>query len=168
MTWGVRGHPGSLMNRLTLAGLLVLPVPAFAQGPANPPGTPEDNKKRLVQIEQEIGQANFTCDYRYFAQVEADEFIFTDATGGTTSKAQDLAGEKDCRKSDAAYALDGVRVSVYGTAAVVTARATITGKNKAGETTSRRSRFTDVFVWRAGRWQLVAGHSSRIPEEKKP
>jgi len=25
-----------------------------------------------------------------------------------------------------------------------------------------RSRFTDVFVRRDGRWQIVAGHSSRI------
>jgi hypothetical protein len=33
---------------------------------------------------------------------------------------------------------------------------------------TRRSRFTDVFVWRDRRWQLVAGHSSRIPDAVAP
>jgi preprotein translocase subunit Sec63 len=27
---------------------------------------------------------------------------------------------------------------------------------------TKQTRFTDVFVWRDGRWQIVAGHSSRI------
>jgi hypothetical protein len=48
----------------------------------------------------------------------------------------------------------------------VTARVTISGKNKEGKPFTRQSRFTDVFVWRDGRWQIVAGHSSSIPEHK--
>jgi hypothetical protein len=28
---------------------------------------------------------------------------------------------------------------------------------------ARTQRFTDVLVRRGGRWQLVAGHSSRVP-----
>jgi hypothetical protein len=30
-----------------------------------------------------------------------------------------------------------------------------------------RVRFTDVFVYRDGRWQAVAGHETLMPEEKK-
>lgn len=156
------------MRHLTIAALLLCPAGALAQARPMPPGTIEDSKAQLIRIEREIGQANFACDYRYFAQVEADEFVFTDASGGITTRAQDLAGEKDCRKTDGTYDLDDLRVSVYGNTAVVTARATTTSKNRAGQPVSRRNRFTDVFVWRAGRWQLVAGHSSRIPDEKKP
>lgn len=27
-----------------------------------------------------------------------------------------------------------------------------------------KNRFTDIFVYREGRWQCVAGHESRLPE----
>jgi ketosteroid isomerase-like protein len=134
---------------------------------ANAPGTPEQVRQDLIRIEREIGQANFDCDYKYFAKVEAEEFVFTDASGGLTTRKEDLAGEKNCRKSEGSYVLDETLVSVYGNTAVLTSRATTSGRNKDGSAFSRKNRFTDVFVWRDGRWQLVAGHSSRIPDEKK-
>ena len=31
-----------------------------------------------------------------------------------------------------------------------------------GADVTKQTRFTDVFVWRDGRWQIAAGHSSRI------
>jgi hypothetical protein len=66
----------------------------------------------------------------------------------------------------ASYDLDETKISLYDKTAVFTARVTISGKNKEGKPFTRRSRFTDVFTWRDGRWQIVAGHSSRIPEPK--
>src|SRR5262249_40635933 len=99
-----------------------------------------------------------------FDRVEAEEFIFTDSAGGVTDKKQDLAGEKDCHKSDGTYEVDETEVRLYGDTAVVTGRITTTHKNKEDKLAVRRSRFTDVFVWRDKRWQLMAGHSSRIPD----
>jgi hypothetical protein len=52
---------------------------------------------------------------------------------------------------------------VYGKTAVVTGLVTSTYKN-ADHQIVVRSRFTDVFVKRNGRWQLVAGHSSRLKQ----
>lgn len=153
-----------MLKHTTIAALLLCNSIAIAQRPSSP-GSVADVKTKLIQIEQEIGKANFACDYKYFAQVEATEFIFTDAGGGVTTRAQDLAGEKDCRKSEGSYDVDDVRVTVYGTVAVLTARATTTTKGSSGVPNVRRNRFTDVFVWRDGRWQLVAGHSSRIPNQ---
>ena len=147
-----------------LAAVLVFAGNLFAQGHNTPPGTPGEIKNDLIQIEREIGRANLDCDYRYFDRVEAEDFIFTDAAGGVTSKKQDMAGEKDCRKSDGTYEVDEPEVRLYGNTAVVTGRVTTTHKTKEEKLVVRRSRFTDVFVWRDSRWQLVAGHSSRIPE----
>jgi ketosteroid isomerase-like protein len=149
-----------------LCGAAILSTLAVAQNAGTPPGSADEIKQGLIQIEREIGQANFNCDYKYFARVEADEFLFTDATGSVTTKTDDLAGEKDCHKFAGTYDLDQTQVRTYGTTAVVTARVTISGKNKEGNAFLRRSRFTDVFVWRDGRWQLVAGHSSKIPDGK--
>jgi ketosteroid isomerase-like protein len=144
--------------------LLMLAGSLFAQKQSIPPGTPGQIKDELIRIEHEIGRANLECDFHYFERIEAEEFIFTDASGNVSNKRQDLAGEKDCRKSDAQYDIDDTDVRLYPTSAVVTGRVTITKKDKDGKVITRKSRFTDVFVWRDATWQLVAGHSSRIAE----
>ncbi|HEV7550345.1 MAG TPA: nuclear transport factor 2 family protein [Candidatus Angelobacter sp.] len=136
----------------------------FAQARNTPPGTPGEIKSNLIQIEREIGRANLDCDYKYFDQVEGEDFIFTDAAGTVSNKKQDMAGEKDCRKTEGTYDVDDAEVRIFNNAAVVTGRITTVHKNKEEKLVTRRSRFTDVFVWRDGRWQLVAGHSSRIPD----
>lgn len=152
------------MKNLLAAILLIFTGHLFAQGRNKPPGTPGEMKNDLLQIEREIGRANLDCDYKYFDQVEGEDFIFTDAAGTVSSKKQDMAGEKDCRKTEGKYDVDDTEVRLFGNTAVVTGRTTIVHKNKEEKLVTRRSRFTDVFVWRDGRWQLVAGHSSRIPD----
>jgi ketosteroid isomerase-like protein len=157
------------MKTLLPVVLLVLAGSLFAQQNNTPPGTPGQIKDELIRIEHEIGRANLQCDYHYFERIEAEEFIFTDASGSVSNKRQDLAGEKDCHKSDATYDIDDTDVRLYPISAVVTGRVTITKKDKDGKVVKRQSRFTDVFVWRDATWQIVAGHSSRIPDapEKK-
>jgi hypothetical protein len=117
-------------------------------------------QRALLRIEDEIVRANRECDYKYFAQIEANEFIYTGNDGSLITKQQDLAGEKDCKPSNFTQTLDDVHFTLYEGFAVLNARATATTPN--GQV--RRTRFTDVFVWREGRWQLISGHSTRIPQ----
>lgn len=152
------------MEALPAIILSMLACGLTAQQHSTSPGTPGQIKDELIRIEHEIGRANLQCDYRYFERIEAEEFIFTDASGNVSNKRQDLAGEKDCHKSDATYDVDETDVRLYPASAVVTGRVTITKKDKEGKVITRKSRFTDVFVWRDATWQLVAGHSSRIPD----
>ena len=119
--------------------------------------------RELMAIENDIARANRECDYKYFARIEAGEFTFTDANGNLTTRKQDLAGEKDCRKSNSTQTFDEVVVQAHGSTALLSARSTTTFVGRDGKPVTRRNRFTDVFVWRDGRWQLVAGHSSRLP-----
>ena len=142
-----------------LATLLIATPGSAADNPAG-----EKTKAELVQLERDIGAANVRRDAAFFERVEADEFVFTDSGGGLTTKAEDVAGVKAPPNPDArllAYDVDDVQVRLYGDAAVVTGRVT-TRQLVKGEERTGRSRFTDVFVRRDGRWQLVAGHSSRI------
>jgi ketosteroid isomerase-like protein len=140
------------------------PIPGQASAPK---GSPQQIRGDLIGIERAIGRANLDCDFKYFDQIEADDFVFTDASGALSNKKEDLAGEKDCHKFAGSYDLDQTEVRLYGNTAVVTSRVTITGTGRDGKPVNRRSRFTDVFVWRDGRWQIVAGHSSRIAEAAK-
>jgi hypothetical protein len=152
------------MKTSLVVALLMLSGSLSAQKQSTPTGTPGQIKDELIRIEHEIGRANLECDFRYFERIEAEEFIFTDASGNVSNKRQDLAGEKDCRKSEATYDIDETDVRLYPLSAVVTGRVTITRKDKEGKAITRKSRFSDVFVWRDATWQLVAGHSSRIPD----
>ena len=119
----------------------------------------------LMQVERDIGAANIRRDKAYFERIEADEFIFTDSGGGITTKAEDIAGlDKPSGEFKlVSYIVDEMKVFVYGKTAVVMGRTTTVSRGKDREITNK-SRFTDVFVMRSGRWQLVAGHSSRIRE----
>lgn len=146
---------------LTLA-FSVLPCTAVAQQP--PSGDSSAAIRReVLAVEQRIGQANFDCDYRFFAEVEATEFIFTDPSGGVTTRAEDLAGEPGCRRRKGTYQLDEVRTTVLDSVVVFNALATTTVERADSAPVVRRQRFTDVLVRRDGRWQLIAGHSSRVP-----
>ncbi len=122
----------------------------------------------LMQIERDIGEANIKRDKAYFERIEADEFIFTDSGGGITTKAEDVASlDKPAGEFKlVSYIVDEMKVFVYGKTAVVTGRTTTVSRGKDREITNK-SRFTDVFVMRSGRWQIVAGHSSRIREPQK-
>ena len=83
---------------------------------------------------------------------------------GVTTKKQDLEALKQPPNPDVkltAYDVDDMNVRLYDKTAVVTGRVT-TKRLVKGQAMTSQSRFTDVFVWRDGRWQLVAGHSSRI------
>ena len=134
---------------------------AFGQGKTS---QEERTRNDLMQLERDIGKANIENDYAFFDRVEAEEFIFTDAGGGVTTKKQDLEGLKQPANPDVklvAYDVDEMKVMLYDKTAVVTGRVTTKRMVKGAEVVSK-SRFTDVFVWRQERWQLVAGHSSRI------
>ena len=154
------------MRTISILVALIFALALSAQSAKKASSSPEKAKQDLLAIERSIGRANFQCDYKLFDKVEAEEFIFTDASGNVSNKKEDMAGEKDCVKHDFTYDLDDFHVTLYDNTAVVTARVTITGTNKEGKPFTRQNRFTDVFVWRDGRWQLVAGHSTRIAEKK--
>lgn len=154
------------MNRTILALFVMFGCIAFAA--AQTKKTEQRQSKmeaELKQLELDIGAANVRRDKAFFERIEADEFIFTDSAGGLTTKAEDVASlDKPAGEFKlVSYEPDDMKVRIYGNTAVVTGRTTTMLQSKDREVTNR-SRFTDVFVKRDGRWQLVAGHSSRIRE----
>ena len=157
------------MNRVSFALFLILSFVAFAGAQTKKTVSSKTNKieVELMQLERDIGDANVRRDKAFFERIEGDEFIFTDSAGGLTSKAEDIASlDKPVGEFKlVSYEPDDMKVRVYGNTAVVTGRTTTKLQGKDREVTNR-SRFTDVFVKRGGRWQLVAGHSSRVREPK--
>ena len=155
---------------LILFALASLPASlSHAQTGGKKLGREERARRELMQLERDIGRANVERDAAFFERVEADEFIFTDSSGGITLKKEDVASVKGPASPDSkllSYEVDDMKVSLYDDTAVVTGRVTQRGVSKGQEWTAQ-SRFTDVFVRRDRRWQIVAGHSSRLPAPRR-
>jgi hypothetical protein len=161
-----------LMKRILIVFILASAVSSVAVGQVESKkasSKEERVKQELVQLERDIGKANVNRDYAFFDRVEADEFIFTDSGGAVTTKKEDLESVKAPANPDSkllSYEVDDLKVMLYGKTAVVWGRSTLKGINK-GQEWVGQSRFTDIFVWRDNRWQIVAGHSSRIRQPTK-
>ena len=150
------------------AGLVLLTVSLVFSQTTNK--TKQENKiaAELMQLERDIGDANVRRDKAFFERAEADEFIFTDSAGNLTMKAEDVTSlDKPASEFKlTSYVVDNMKVMIYDKTAIVTGQTTTTLKGNNREIINK-SRFTDVFVKREGRWQVVAGHSSRIREPQK-
>jgi Domain of unknown function (DUF4440) len=145
--------------------LLAACAVAAGQQPAKKSKQQLKIEQELMQLERDIGDANVRRDKAFFARVEADEFLFTDAGGGLTTKQEDVASldQPPGEFRLVSYVPDEMKVYLYGQTAVVFGHVTTKARSsKDGREVTNQTRFTDVFVRRTGRWQIVAGHSSRI------
>ena len=124
----------------------------------------ESVEQELKILEEEIGHAWATRDAASYDQILADDYIWTDYDGIVWTKAQDLETLRSGEVVNTSYVVDNWKVRAYGDAAVVTGRTTIKETWK-GRDTSGQYRYTDTWVKRDGRWQLLASHTSKIAQK---
>lgn len=101
---------------------------------------------------------------KFLDQILADDYILTDSDGNLETKAQLLTWLKSGEMVFISAVGEGMKVRVYGDAAVVRGLNTEKSRNK-GKDTSGQYQWTDTWVKLAGRWQCVATHASRIPQK---
>src|SRR5258708_35785310 len=115
------------MRRIIVIGLLIVASRSVGYSQTTKLSEAERTKNELMQLERDIVKAKINSDYAFVERVEAEEFIFTDAGGGVTTKKQDLEGLKQPRlpsESLIAYDVDEMNVLLYDKMAVVTGRVT--------------------------------------------
>ena len=113
----------------------------------------------LIQIEQRWAQALEKRDTATLNCILADEFEDAGPDGKLTDRATTLA--KAAEHPAVHHALSDLRATVHGDFGYIRGLATAT--NAQGKIVAR-VRFTDVYVYREGRWQCVAGHESMLAE----
>jgi hypothetical protein len=134
--------------------LLVLVLAAFAQA------APSAVTSELEQFEQRLASTYKAGDCAGWAAMLAPEWSVIHLAGHVITKAQALQLCNAPRPAIDTMAIDDVSVRAYGDAAVVTGRTTaVTAGANAQSITLR---FTDVFVRRDGRWQVVASQATRV------
>ncbi|HTO87280.1 MAG TPA: nuclear transport factor 2 family protein [Thermoanaerobaculia bacterium] len=116
---------------------------------------------QIKKLEQAWAQATMKDGVAAVDQYEADDILSTDPTGRVTDKAQD---KMDLSSGDLRFQsmdLSDLRVRVYGNTAVATGVNTLKGTYK-GQAIDGRYRFTDTWVERNGKWQVVATQGTKV------
>lgn len=124
-------------------------------------GQSSAEEQALKQIEQELTSALVRGDATPFERHLAG----TLTSIGPDGKVQDKAALIALLRSDdfkiESSQTDQIKIRIYGNAAVVTYRSTDIGAYK-GEDISGQTRWTDVFVRQADRWQIVSMQGTRV------
>jgi ketosteroid isomerase-like protein len=139
--------------KTTLSMLLLC---SFAHAAACPTGQMK-NEASLVQIEENWVRVVEQHDVPALGCILATEFEEAGATGQLIGRSQMLATAATAR--DAQSELSQMHAHVYGDFAYI--RGVAVTRN--GSQPPVKARFTDIFIYREGRWQCVAGHESRFP-----
>jgi ketosteroid isomerase-like protein len=140
--------------------LLLLCSFSLAHGQGCPTGQRKD-PAALVQIEQLWLQAVEQHDRAALGCILADEFEEANFDGSLTDRSTMLA--TSAKPSTVHFELSDVHAHVQGDSAYVRG---VGGTRSDDGKFHAKSRFTDIFVYRDGRWQCVAGHESHFPEER--
>jgi hypothetical protein len=145
----------------------VAPWLVFGQAPPQQAGPSKSAsvEQELINLEEGCNTAFVSGDVASLDGTLANDYINTDENGTVTTKAQTIADLKSGDLKFSSIVNDDYKVRVYGKAAVVTYREILKGQYK-GKDFSGPCRETDTWVKRAGQWQCVAAHESKIVEEK--
>jgi ketosteroid isomerase-like protein len=126
-------------------------------------GHPLTGQQELLYMELDWNDATMRHDAdwteRNYASFASD---VSSRTGAMENKAETLASARSDKLVYDALDLSDAVVRVEGDAAVVTAVNHVRGKDAQGKAFDRRTRFTDTFVKKDGRWQVWATQGTLI------
>ena len=119
-------------------------------------GGQDTDLRALLGLEDEWAAALVRRDAATFDRLLADGFIYTedDRTSTRDAVLRDIVAGPDT--VEAAHN-EAMQVHPFGSTAVVTGWLIVRGRG-AGGPFDRRYRFTDTWLRRGGRWQIVAAH----------
>ena len=147
-------------NRVALSVALVVlcsSLHARATRPqANATG-PRDEEvvREIVDLERQAKDAALHRDAAFSERTLAEDYVAISPLGQVIGKAETVAARRTAQLRYDSIEVTDMVVRLYGSTAVVTARADVRGK-ELGEEFSGPYRFTRVWVRRNGHWQTVS------------
>jgi len=143
--------------------LFVLPLAlTFSAFAADCPRTQPKTEAALIELEQNWAAALSRKDADVVACMVADEFEDVDVDGSLHSRSQML--EHIPKRKPGVNHLSEMRAHVEGNSGFTRGLATLV--DASGKVVAR-VRFTDVFTYRDGRWQALAGQESLLSEASR-
>jgi ketosteroid isomerase-like protein len=138
-------------------GFLILLLCSAAYAASCPTGEAKD-EAALVQMEQRWARALEAHDVPALDCILGSDFEEAGPTGQLADRSAMLT--RAAHGQNAHYELSELHAHVYVDFAYIRGVGVATG---AGGQLIAKTRFTDIFVYRHGRWQCVAGHESLFP-----
>jgi hypothetical protein len=122
-----------------------------------------DDKNAQYMIDMERKWAEGVCvDNGVVVGLLAEDFQGTSTTGGRFTKADELRDEKSARTAHGC-GLDETRVRFFGdSVAVVYGSEHAVGKDKTQPNAKVCQIWTDTWLKRGGKWQIVASQDNRV------
>ncbi len=146
------------MKPLTTCLIVLILIAGCGRGLAQ-----EDAGQAVQKLERAWLNAYEEHDEKAMDAIVADDFTITFPNGAMQTKAQIMSSIKRPRPPGAQamkFHTEEVRARVYGDTVILTGRV-VTEHQRDGQTASKEEqRYTDTYVRRNGRWQVVASHLS--------
>jgi ketosteroid isomerase-like protein len=152
------------MKKFAILIVSVLFVAGLIFGQAKQPAV-QNTIQEITALENAWNGAWQKYDVSWFERNLADTYHGTDEDGVVTDKAAVISNTKNKVSKIDSISFENFKVQVYGDTAVATAVSVIKGTYKGKDITGKYP-WTDTWVKLGGRWQCVAGHSSRLAYKK--
>ena len=148
--------------------------PGAQPGKAEPPKAAEKPapastvEQELLKLEREWLDAYTNRDVAAMERIEADDFIITFPNGSMSNKAQQVEMLKRAAGagSPPQFRTEDTRVRFIGDDVAILSGVVVGQYQVNGKEVVERSRYTDVWAKRGGRWQVVSSHLSTIPSPR--
>jgi ketosteroid isomerase-like protein len=159
--------------RLSAVGALTLPlllvIGCGQRTESNAGASPEVQQVRasenveqlLADKERDWARALVKGDIKFTEDLLADDYVGTGTDGRRLTKTQTLDEFRSGAFTSESMVVDGIKVRVLGDTAIVTLDQSEKSQSQ-GRDMSGRSRWTDIFMKRNGKWQLVANQGTRV------
>jgi ketosteroid isomerase-like protein len=125
--------------------------------------TPSDVEATITQLERDWVAAIVKNDSAAVGTLLADDFVGTSPTAHTFTKSLALQDMKSGKYGVQSMLLDEITVNTYGDVAVAFSSQQEKSRYN-GKDVSGHYHYTDVWVKKDGKWQVVASHGTRYDE----
>ncbi len=134
--------------------VLLMPFAAIAQ---------TSPTREVQDLERAWLNAYEQHDQKAMEAILADDFLITFADGSSQNKSQvisSLKAQPASNRPTTKFYTEDVKARVYGDTVILTGRVVAEWQREGKPLAKELSRYTDTYVKRNGRWQVVASHLS--------
>ncbi len=147
-----------MRNSLAATGVALLLTMGAAW--AQPAATPA--AKAVEAAELARFKAQTTNDFTALGQLLGDDLVYTHSSAAVDDKTTYIESMRSGTVKYESIEPRDMKIRMYGTTAVITGAGRFR-VNARGQALDNQLRFTDVWVLRDGRWQMVSWQSTRLP-----
>jgi ketosteroid isomerase-like protein len=151
-----------LLTLMLCAGLI---ASTAAQKPAPKADSFADAAKAadtVKELDAKRFQATTKNDFDTLASLLADDLVYTHSSAAVDGKTAYIDALRTGKTKYESIEPSDVKVRVYGVTAIVNGMAKLSVTTD-GKTNSFSLRYTDVWVMRDSKWQMVSWQSTRLP-----